>query len=101
LEPGEFPANARTYLSFLSLNSIYQQHVSYQVMVAQSRESAYPGLKSSFSEKELTDSFTPAAEEFEPAHSVTKSVYFADLLRALWSDGVGSLASLQPPSMTK
>jgi hypothetical protein len=68
---GNLPAKAHTYLSFLSLNSIYQQHVSYQVTVAQSLESAYSGLKSSFSEKELTGGFTPAAEEFELTHSVT------------------------------
>lgn len=41
--------------------------------MASIHETAYPRLKSSFSEKELTDVFTPTAEEFELAHSVTKS----------------------------
>jgi TnpA family transposase len=36
-------------------------------------DTAYPRLKSSFSEKELKEIFTPTAEELELAHSVAKS----------------------------
>jgi len=36
-------------------------------------DTAYPRLKSSTSEKELNESYTPTAEEFEPIHSLTRS----------------------------
>ena len=36
-------------------------------------ETAYPRLKSSFSEKELKEIFTPTPEEFDLAHSIAKS----------------------------
>jgi hypothetical protein len=36
-------------------------------------DTAYPRLKSSLSEKELNEIFTPTAEEFDLAHSIAKS----------------------------
>jgi len=37
------------------------------------QDTAYPRLKSSFSDNELNTTFTPTAEEIEWAHSVSKS----------------------------
>jgi hypothetical protein len=37
-------------------------------------DTAYPRLKSSLSEKELNEIFTPTAEEFDLAHSVAQSI---------------------------
>lgn len=36
-------------------------------------DTAYPRLKSSFSEKELNEIYTPTAEEFDLVHSLTRS----------------------------
>ena len=36
-------------------------------------DTAYPRLKSSISEKELNEIYTPTADEFDLAHSLTNS----------------------------
>jgi hypothetical protein len=36
-------------------------------------DTAYPRLKSSISEKELNETYTPTADEFDLAHSLTNS----------------------------